>query len=674
MITISDWFKVNATRQIFKVILISFLLCLSAIYYNYILLNNEQTKIINQLTTLTSIAYLQKNRVILESVISLSVEELNSVSVTVCKNNIVLVSAPGNILTCNQDNISIFYKKIIVPLTGFEKVTIQYIIPKFKYKLILFLFISITLVLFLLISYILLNVKSSINNDILVPLKDSLYNKTPLQIYELEEIRKLIFESNLLHLKQKISSALIITSTQVAHDIRSPLAALEMITNDLSQLPEDKRILLRSAVTRIKDIANDLLLKNKISNNNNNIDSLNFDKDHLYEKTSQLISVIIDSIVSEKRLQYRGKVEVVLESQFDNLNYGIFAEIESKEFKRVLSNLINNSVESIRESGSIIIKLESYNESITISIIDNGSGISSEILPKLMKKGETFGKKNGSGLGLYHAKETIEAFSGKLEIESEFGKGTKVKITLPRAKTPHWFLEELKIFNHSKIIIIDDDQSVHEIWKERFSHFKSTYELLHFFCPQDFEKWIQKYNKTDLNELIFLCDFEFLNDSINGLELIEKNNIASQSYLVTSRFEDKVIRENCKRLGIKLIPKEMSGFIPISLEKPKLKPDTVLVDDDEMIHLMWKVSADKNKKVVHFYYEGNELLNNINQYNFETSFYIDSNLKNNEKGEDVAKKLYDLGYKELYLATGYDKSDFPSLPFIKGFVGKKPIF
>lgn len=51
--------------------------------------------------------------------------------------------------------------------------------------------------------------------------------------------------------------------TQVSHDIRSPLAALEMISGSINELPEEKRIIVRSAINRIRDIANSLLKENK---------------------------------------------------------------------------------------------------------------------------------------------------------------------------------------------------------------------------------------------------------------------------------------------------------------------------------------------------------------------------------------------------------------------------
>ncbi|MBI5139339.1 hypothetical protein HZA26_01880 [Candidatus Nomurabacteria bacterium] len=52
-------------------------------------------------------------------------------------------------------------------------------------------------------------------------------------------------------------------TAQVAHDIRSPLAALNVIEKDLACLPEEVRIILRGAINRIRDIANGLLQKNR---------------------------------------------------------------------------------------------------------------------------------------------------------------------------------------------------------------------------------------------------------------------------------------------------------------------------------------------------------------------------------------------------------------------------
>ena len=53
-------------------------------------------------------------------------------------------------------------------------------------------------------------------------------------------------------------------------------------------------------------------------------------------------------------------------------------------------------------------------------------------------------------------------------------------------------------------------------------------------------------------------------------------------------------------------------------------------------------------------------------------FYIDVHLSDNENGEQVTKELFELGFKNLYLATGFEVDQFSHITWIKGVVGKSP--
>jgi hypothetical protein len=55
-----------------------------------------------------------------------------------------------------------------------------------------------------------------------------------------------------------------------------------------------------------------------------------------------------------------------------------------------------------------------------------------------------------------------------------------------------------------------------------------------------------------------------------------------------------------------------------------------------------------------------------------TAIYIDSNLGNGEKGEKLASRIYDSGFRNIYIATGDHPDRFSSLPQIKGIVGREP--
>ncbi len=102
----------------------------------------------------------------------------------------------------------------------------------------------------------------------------------------------------------------------------------------------------------------------------------------------------------------------------------------------VIRNLISNAIKFTPEKGVITIKAEVSNKELLVTVSDTGVGISKENQKKLFRidtnistKGTT--NETGTGLGLILCKEFIEKQSGKIWIESEVGKGSEFKFTLP---------------------------------------------------------------------------------------------------------------------------------------------------------------------------------------------------------------------------------------------------
>jgi signal transduction histidine kinase len=100
--------------------------------------------------------------------------------------------------------------------------------------------------------------------------------------------------------------------------------------------------------------------------------------------------------------------------------------------KTALSNLIINACQAITGSGRVDISIEASrrDNSIQISISDNGIGIPSEIIPKIFDPFFTT-KETGTGLGLALVKKIITAHNGTIEAFSGQGRGTTFIITLP---------------------------------------------------------------------------------------------------------------------------------------------------------------------------------------------------------------------------------------------------
>lgn len=449
---------------------------------------------------------------------------------------------------------------------------------------------------------------------------------------------------------------------QVAHDIRSPLAALNAALRDIQEISEDRKIIIKNATGRINDIANNLLFQYKKENYSE------FPKEEL---RTELLFVIIENIISEKKFEYSNK-NVEISSIITEESYSCFANIHLSIFKRILSNLINNGVEAIKENGFVNVNLNSDEEYIYIIIEDNGCGISTKNLLKVTEKGFSLGKRNGAGVGLYYAKEQIKKMYGNLMIESKIHVGTKIKITLPKIPPPKWFCQELNLSPNSQVLILDDDISIHQIWTEKISHYMPDVKLSHAFNPSNLFKLLNSKNNYD----VCLIDFDLREHKKSGLKYIEEFNLTNNAILVTSAFENIDIRNRCEQLGVTIIPKVYIPFIRIKTF-PAIQQNNntiVFIDDDPTMRMVWSLAAAEANKVIHTFASPEEFNKKIGDFDKNSVIYIDSELHGQLRGEEYAKILHKKGFNSLYLATGYPKETFSNMPWIKSIVGKMPPF
>jgi len=466
---------------------------------------------------------------------------------------------------------------------------------------------------------------------------------------------------------------------QVAHDIRSPLTALENATKDMAMLPEDNRVMIRSAVERIRDTANSLTVPI--------IDEINPSAYRMSRNHSSngkegtgvyLISSLIDVLVSEKRIQFRTRPEIQIESQIDQSSYGLFANIDPKKFGRMFSNLVNNAVEAIEKSGSVKITLNpTPGNELLLVIEDNGKGISEKILPKLGTRGFSHGK-IGSGLGIFGAREIVESWSGKLDIESTVGVGTRILIRLPRADSPPWFVPQIILRPETTVVVLDDDNSIHHLWDSRLREAKGgeQIQITHFSSGREFSKWFEDQARESAGpkSCLYLFDYELLGEEGTGLDWIRRSGITEQAILVTSRYDETSVRSQCAELKIRMIPKGLAGWVPLVVEAgaSPVHYYAVLIDDQKSIQLMWKIGADQSGKKILIFPNVSSFLEKAAEINTGTTIYIDSDLGGKVRGEVEAKKIHDLGFLDIYLTTGHsaDQFDLEEYPWIRSVRGK----
>jgi len=102
---------------------------------------------------------------------------------------------------------------------------------------------------------------------------------------------------------------------------------------------------------------------------------------------------------------------------------------------------------------------------------------------------------------------------------------------------------------------------------------------------------------------------------------------------------------------------------------------TVLIDDDPLVRITWKMAAERRGIPLKVFSRVEEFEKFKAQLDFSSLIYIDSQLDDGVRGEEIARQLSGEGFTQIYLATGFDPSEFEGYrPFLKGIIGKEPPF
>ena len=215
----------------------------------------------------------------------------------------------------------------------------------------------------------------------------------------------------------------------LGHDLKNPfhnlLGLSEVLTEDIRKLNTDE----------IEDIANNINKSAQII--------INLLEDILlWARTQQgnfpfkpqvlSLSEICKNII--ETLKPNANAKNIAINYFAKDETSVFADVDM--LKTTLRNLVSNAIKFTNNGGAININAEKNSEIVTISVSDNGIGISSDNLAKLFDISEVLttkgtAKETGTGLGLLLCKKFVEKHGGKIWVESEVGKGSDFKFTLP---------------------------------------------------------------------------------------------------------------------------------------------------------------------------------------------------------------------------------------------------
>ncbi|HPO55000.1 MAG TPA: response regulator [Ignavibacteriaceae bacterium] len=222
--------------------------------------------------------------------------------------------------------------------------------------------------------------------------------------------------------------------SMVAHELKAPIAAtlgfINILTNKDFSIPPDQQLdfLNRSSsrLTGLLNMVNDLLDISRMEMKTSTRELKQLDLRDVIKDVLNLFQFEID------------KKKLIVDLKLPETFQPITADLN--EVQRLTTNLVSNAIKYNKENGEIIISLTSTSNYLILSVKDSGIGLKPVEKEKLFS--EFFRAKNeftknihGTGLGLSLVKKIVDSYSGKVEVDSEYGKGTTFRVFLPFKST-----------------------------------------------------------------------------------------------------------------------------------------------------------------------------------------------------------------------------------------------
>jgi two-component system phosphate regulon sensor histidine kinase PhoR len=215
----------------------------------------------------------------------------------------------------------------------------------------------------------------------------------------------------------------------VSHELRTPLSILRGYIEVLLDEPETSREELTRILSimerhskRLQRLVGDLLSLAQLESS---------------QAKPELSVVRVDELFNNLIRDWKEKLAAKnLKVIVDLPSEALTLRADGTRLEEVLHNLLDNAVKFSRENGQIYLQAVRRGSEMVLSVADNGLGISKEHLPRIFERFYRADKARsrelgGTGLGLAIVKHIAQLHGGRVEAESEVGRGTTIRVLLP---------------------------------------------------------------------------------------------------------------------------------------------------------------------------------------------------------------------------------------------------
>ncbi|WP_149087979.1 ATP-binding protein [Pseudomonas prosekii] len=216
----------------------------------------------------------------------------------------------------------------------------------------------------------------------------------------------------------------------VSHDLRNPMTVISMLCGMMQKAfssdgqHTSRRIAtaidtMQQATSRMNTLLEDLLDTSKIDAGRYTITPQPLAVAEMFEEANALLSPL--ALDKDIEISFHAEPQLKINAYPERLF-------------QVLSNLVGNAIKFTPRSGKIGVVAMASGDEIVFSVRDTGEGIPPDQLPYVFDRYWTVkeGNPSGTGLGLYITQGIVEAHGGRIEAQSEVGRGTEFRFTVPK--------------------------------------------------------------------------------------------------------------------------------------------------------------------------------------------------------------------------------------------------
>ncbi|WP_313380822.1 substrate-binding domain-containing protein [Proteiniphilum saccharofermentans] len=292
----------------------------------------------------------------------------------------------------------------------------------------------------------------------------------------------------------------------VSHEVRTPLTLIVSPLEKWIKNVQDPALLadltrMKKNTDRLTRIINQLLDFQKIESDKTQLNVSNKD---IVSFTSTVKS-LFDELAETRNIHY----------SFTSNKPSAQLWFDADKMEKILVNLLSNAFKFTHDNGTIAVDMHCYNEKISISVSDNGTGISKDKLPLVFDRfyTDSSDNKTGTGIGLHLTQEFVKMHGGKISVESDPGKKTVFTIEIPAGKH---HLPEYSLMENQNEILESGAESIIDAEKTReITGRKYNYTVL---IVED-DQGIREYLSEELSENFHVLTAE---NGLEALQLMEK--------------------------------------------------------------------------------------------------------------------------------------------------------